>query len=147
MPGKTTEVFVTKPKFIPHLDGIGPAFRQVAEKRVEIGDEIAPMLVITRPETRELEHQHSDFLPNVFAWFEKRRREQISVQEIGIPLTGLCAEAVEIRKMFYGESISHLEAESKIIGHLVCQTLEIFPTREIVICRVHANRFENFRVF
>jgi len=104
------------------------------------------VLVVTRPETRELEHQHANFLPNVFAWFQKRCGEQIGIQKIGIRLTGLCAEPVEIRKTFDCERISHLEADAKIIRHLVCQTLKVFATREIVIRGIHANRFEDLGI-
>jgi len=54
-------------------------------------------------------------LADSFAWFEERRREQIGVQEILIPLARLRTETVELGKPFDGKRISHLEAELEIV--------------------------------
>ena len=82
-----------------------------------------------------------------FAWFEKRRREQVSVQVILIRLAGPCAETVEPGKLLNGERIGHLETESEIVRHLIGQPLQILGTRKIVVGRVHANGLEHLGVF
>src|SRR5437899_5311397 len=147
MPGEAAEVLVAKPVLVPHLYRVGPTLRQFAQEGIEVGNETPAALIVTRPEARELEHQHAHFLANGFARSEERRREQVGVQEIPIRLSGLCTETVELGKLFDGKRIGHLEAESETVRHLICQPLQILVTRKIVIRRIDANGLENLRVF
>src|SRR6266567_2356152 len=125
MSGEAAEVLVAKPVFVPHLYRVGPTLGQFAEEIIELGNENPAVLIVARPETRELEHQHAHLLANVFARSEERRREQVGVEEIPIRLSGLCTETVEPGKLFDGKRIGHLEAESEIVRHLICQPLQI----------------------
>src|SRR6266446_181954 len=121
MPGEAAEVLIAKPVFVPHLYRVWPTLRQFAEERVEVGNEIPAVHIVARPEARELKHQHAHLLADLFARSEERRREQVGVQVILIWLTGLCTETVELGKLFEGQRIGHLEAESEIVRHLIGQ--------------------------
>ena len=94
MPGEALEVFRLEPIPISHLHPIRPAFRELPQELVQVGDEVAAMLVVCRPEPRELEHEQPNIGTHGLARLDKRLHEQFGVEEILIGLTGLPAEPV-----------------------------------------------------
>ena len=44
--GEASEVFGFQPVFVPKFHPVGPSYRQLAEKPVQISDELRPMFVI-----------------------------------------------------------------------------------------------------
>ena len=75
MPGEAAKVLDVKPVFVPHLYRVRPSPRQFAEEGIEVGDEMPAVLVVARPETRELEHEYPHVWADVLTRFEKRSRE------------------------------------------------------------------------
>jgi hypothetical protein len=62
----------------------------------------------------ELQHEHVHLQPNVLTRFQERRREQIGVEKVRIPVPSLGARFYDPRKPLDGDSFRHLEAESEI---------------------------------
>ena len=52
-----------------------------------------------------------------------------------------------VRIFLNRDFIGDLQAKAKVIGHLVCQCLQILDAGESVVGGVDANGFEDFRVF
>ncbi len=55
--------------FVSHFNRVRPAFRKCAQKTVKVCDKIAPMLVVARPESRELKHRDANLVSNFFTRF------------------------------------------------------------------------------
>ncbi len=79
MPGEAAKILLAQPMLVPQLNRVRPTFRQFAEERVKVGNEIPAVLVIGRMEARELEHQHAHLVADVFTRLEERGREQIGI--------------------------------------------------------------------
>lgn len=147
MPGQAIEVFAAQPLLVPHLNRIRPASMQSAKETIEGGDEIAAVLVVARPKARELEHEHADFATDVLARFEKRCREQVSVEKILVRLACLRAETVQPGKLLDRDSVGDLQAKLEVRRHSIRQSLQILPARKIVIGGIHTNGPEHFGIF
>ena len=91
MPGQIREIIRLQPVLVPHLHGIGPALGELAEKFVEVGHEIASMLVIAGMEPGEFKHQQPDVPAEGLAWFEKSIHEQADVEKVFVDLAGAVA--------------------------------------------------------
>lgn len=147
MPLQTAEIFVPKPALVAQLNGVGPALRQLAEKRVEVGHEIPSVLIIARPKPRKLEHEHAYLGADFLTRFEECRRQQISVERITIGLARLRPKSGQVRIFSDGDGIRDLQPEPEILGHRIRQFVQILAAGKIVIGRIHAHGLENFGVF
>jgi hypothetical protein len=103
--------------------------------------------VIGRPEAREPEQEHALLVADGLAGLEERAREQLGVEEVGVGLTGLDAETVELGELLDGAGIGDFEAEPEIVGHLPGQSFAILAPREVVVDGVHADGLEHLGVY
>ena len=120
---------------------------QFVEKPVEVGNEIAAMFVIRGPEPGKLEHEDADFGADFFAWFQECVREEVGVEEVRVRVACFGAETGEIGKFLDGDGVGDLEAELKIVGHLISEFVEIIGAREIIVGGIDADGIEDFGVF
>ena len=60
---------------------------------------------------------------------------------------GSFSKARQVRECLHRDFVRDLEAELEVGGDLGGEALQIFDARKGVICHVHVDRFENFRVF
>src|SRR5581483_8176309 len=105
------EIIRPQPEFVPNLDPIRPAPRQVAQKLVQVRDEIPAMLVVARIKLRELEHEQPYVPLERLERPHERRREQVRIQEILVRLSRAKTETRQFRESFEGNIVGHLERE------------------------------------
>ncbi len=105
------------------------------------------MRVVARVKSGKLKHQEPNLPAKRFAGSEERVCKQLSIQEMLVRIPRPMAEAGQIRKFLHRDFIGDLEGELKIRRHQRCQTFEIFLRWKCVICRIDADRLENFGLF
>ena len=110
---------------------------------VQIGDEVAPMLVVSRPEARKLKHQQPYMRSNRLARTKECPLKQFSIEETVVGFSGQITKARQLWELLYRDCIGHLEAKQEIIRDLECHPLQILLTGESVVSRINANSLEH----
>ena len=72
VPDETGEIIRLQPFVVPHFHGVGPACGQGGQELVEVGNEVAAMLIVAGIKSGKLEHQQTDLSAERFAGFEER---------------------------------------------------------------------------
>src|SRR5579883_296694 len=80
---------------VAHLHPVRPALRKLAQELVQVGHEVAAMLVVGRPKPGKLEHQQANGVSHGLARREECLREKIRVQVTLVRLPGHVAEPVQ----------------------------------------------------
>ena len=147
VPREALEVFRLEPVPVPHLHPKRPALGELAQELVEVGDEVAAMLVVGRPEPGKLKHQQPDIGTDGFARLDERLHEQIGVEEINVCFTGLLAEPVQLGELLDGDGVGDLQAEQKVVRGLENHALQILLAGESVVGGIDTDRLEDLAVF
>lgn len=97
--GQALEILRLEPVPIPDLDAVCPTFWQLAQELVEISHEVAPVLVVGRPEPRKLKHEEADIRADGFARVQERLREQAGVEKVLVRFACQVTEAIQVRDL------------------------------------------------
>ena len=142
-----SEIIGLEPVIVADLNAVIPTFRQLGEEAVEISHEVPSMLVVGGVKAAEFKNQQTDVVAEGFTRPQKRINKQLGVQEVVVRLPCLDAKTREIGEPLQRDVVGHFEGEQEIARHLLDQAGEVSLRRKLVVSGIHADGFEDLRVF
>src|SRR5581483_7832011 len=143
VPFEALKVFRPEPGPVSQFHTVRPAGGQLSQKIIQVRDEIAAMLIIVGPETRELKDQQANLRLNGRTRSQEAGGKQICVQKIFVRFAGQIPEAIQLGKFFQRHGVSHFEGKPEVVRNLLRHSLEVLLGREGIIGGVHTHGFED----
>jgi hypothetical protein len=135
--GETLKVIGFEPVAVCESRRRKASLGESIEEAIQLGDKIAAVLVIGRPEPGELKHQHAHLFPNRFAGLKKGFGKPVGVEEVRVGLPGPYAKSFQIRKLFERDGVSYFEPKEEILGNLGREAFQILRGWESIIGGIH----------